>query len=229
MNRNTAHKSADTYYQDILFEYAIGNLPHQLSLAIASHLPYRPEALKFVQRLEVLGGSIIDSEENNSNISNDLLEQTLDKLQNNVEQKSIKTDQSNNDIISLFGENLSCFPSVLQNYIAGLKKKVEWSELSDKVELMCLSESPEDSTDIFITRIKPGGDIPHHAHDSTELTFVIEGAFSDENGRYESGDLVACEEKSNHHPEACSEKGCLCLCVISKPIAYQFFESIRQT
>ena len=225
---NKVQKPSDPNYQDILFEYAVGSLSVPLALAIASHLSYQPEALKFVNRLEALGGSILDTQENITGIDDDSLAKTLEMLKKIPEQHDQKAVQDHNDTLSLFGENLTCFPSVLQKHISTLQKKVEWAQLSDKVEFMCLSESSEDSTDIFITRIKPGGDIPHHEHESTELTFVIEGAFSDENGRYESGALAAREKASNHHPEACSEKGCLCLCVVEKPIAYQFFESIQE-
>ncbi len=223
MTKN-ARKSPTHQYQDILFEYAVGTLPSPLSLAVAAHLPYEPEAFQFVRKLEAVGGSLIDMEDGSVNIGECLLEQTLDMLERELEQDNQEVPTNSNDTLSLFGKGLSCFPSVLEQHITTLRKKAEWVKLSEKIEFMCLSESPEESTDIFMARLQPGASIPHHDHDFTEVTFVLEGAFSDENGNYKAGSLLVYDEENGHHPKACPEQGCLCLCVTSKPVSYEFFK-----
>lgn len=213
-----------THYQDLLFEYAVGSLPPPLSLAVAAHLSYEPEAYDFVRRMEAVGGALLENEDIIEDIAESLLEVTLAKLDSNTGQRDFSTT---NNTDQLFGKSLSCFPLVLQNYIADLSKQTKWVTCSDAMEMMCLSESLEQATDIFLTRVKPGGVLPDHKHDYTELTFVIDGAFSDENGQYREGSLAVCKEGSHHTPRACPEKGCVCLCVMSKPLSYSFFGLTR--
>jgi putative transcriptional regulator len=62
-----------------------------------------------------------------------------------------------------------------------------------------------------LLRVRPGTALPRHAHRGTELTLVLEGAFSDETGRCGPGDLVEVEGEESHQPVAEGTADCLCL------------------
>jgi len=61
--------------------------------------------------------------------------------------------------------------------------------------------------------IPPGKKLPNHGHEAQELTLVLEGGFSDENGHYNAGDVAIEDENNIHTPIADSNEGCVCLVV----------------
>jgi putative transcriptional regulator len=75
-----------------------------------------------------------------------------------------------------------------------------------------LLRGPTDGT-LRLLRVRPGTALPRHAHRGTELTLVLEGAFSDETGRYGPGDLAEVEGETSHRPVA--EQGADCVCLIA--------------
>ena len=46
--------------QDLLFGYAAGDLPPALSMLVASHLTLSPQSRDEVDRLEAIGGAMLD-------------------------------------------------------------------------------------------------------------------------------------------------------------------------
>ena len=51
-----------------------------------------------------------------------------------------------------------------------------------------------------LIRMEPGSRYPGHRHSGPEELLVLEGAFEDENGRYEAGDFVRHATGTSHHP-----------------------------
>jgi putative transcriptional regulator len=62
-----------------------------------------------------------------------------------------------------------------------------------------------------LLRVRPGTALPRHGHRGAELTCVLEGAFSDEEGRYGPGDLAEAGEDTTHRPIAEGLADCVCL------------------
>jgi putative transcriptional regulator len=50
-----------------------------------------------------------------------------------------------------------------------------------------------------------------HGHGGTELTLVLEGAFSDSTGEYLPGDIQEVADEIEHSPVADKVSGCICL------------------
>jgi putative transcriptional regulator len=73
-----------------------------------------------------------------------------------------------------------------------------------------LLRGPTEGT-LRMLRVRPGTALPRHAHRGTELTLVLEGAFSDETGRHGPGDLVEVEGEESHRPVAEGTADCVCL------------------
>ncbi|TYK66209.1 ChrR family anti-sigma-E factor [Colwellia echini] len=62
-----------------------------------------------------------------------------------------------------------------------------------------------------LLHIAPGGGVPEHTHKGFELTLLLEGTFSDEDGEYIKGDFIMLDSSHQHHP--ISKNGCLCYTV----------------
>lgn len=91
---------------------------------------------------------------------------------------------------------------------AARNTRLRW--LAPGVRHAVLLRGPADGT-LRLLRVKPGIALPRHAHRGTELTLVLEGAFTDETGRHGPGDLLEVEEEASHRPVAEGATDCICL------------------
>lgn len=66
--------------------------------------------------------------------------------------------------------------------------------------------------------IKPGRKMPSHTHEGSEITLVLDGAFSDANGRYGRGDIAVADDSIDHRPIAENERPCICFAVTDAPL-----------
>jgi len=71
---------------------------------------------------------------------------------------------------------------------------------------------------IALLRYAPGASIPRHRHSGLETVLVLDGAQSDESGRYEAGTFLLNTEGSSH--SVWSEEGCVVLVQWHRPVAF---------
>ncbi len=69
-----------------------------------------------------------------------------------------------------------------------------------------------------LMEIAPNSQIPQHKHKGYELTLLLAGAFSDENGDYQVGDFLYLEQSETHTP--ITTTGCLCYTVSNAPLYF---------
>ena len=62
--------------------------------------------------------------------------------------------------------------------------------------------------------------MPSHTHRGTELTLVLDGSFSDEEGVYLEGDFIARDAGQEHTPTASRSADCVCIGVLDAPIRF---------
>jgi len=69
-----------------------------------------------------------------------------------------------------------------------------------------------------LLHIDAGGEIPEHTHTGFELTLLLDGEFSDEDGHYVPGDFMMLDGRHNHTPKTI--EGCLCFTVVSSALHF---------
>jgi putative transcriptional regulator len=62
-----------------------------------------------------------------------------------------------------------------------------------------------------LLRLDPGEVAPAHHHGRRDVTVVLTGAYADEYGMYERGDIAFAEPGMKHQPRAIGDKSCVCL------------------
>lgn len=75
-----------------------------------------------------------------------------------------------------------------------------------------------DGARMSLLHMSAGGKIPPHTHQGQEFTLVLAGSFSDQDGRYQQGDIVLRDAQHQHSPQ--SDEGCLCLTVVDAPLHF---------
>jgi putative transcriptional regulator len=96
-----------------------------------------------------------------------------------------------------------------------LLPRLKWSEFGAVSRAKVLDEGNARANMLHIGK---GGAIPKHRHQGYELTLLLAGSYSDENGTYHKGDFIYLEEGVAHTPY--TENGCLCYVVQNAPIHF---------
>ena len=55
------------------------------------------------------------------------------------------------------------------------------------------------------------------------MTLVLAGAYSDQTGRFEMGDIQIANEETRHQPRAELGEDCICLVVTDAPLKFKNF------
>ena len=74
---------------------------------------------------------------------------------------------------------------------------------------------------VMMLKVQPGRRMPHHTHDGTEYTQIMQGSFHDEFGRYAAGDCVEADDDIDHQPIVDSDVECICLAAVDGRLRLQ--------
>jgi putative transcriptional regulator len=198
----------------LLADYATGGLSMAPLISIATHLQFCDQCREAVSGLNILGGELL-SECDQAELSDDLLAQTLAMLdapepEGTVAEAAVSAPRSN-----LCPDLANQLPKYLHKFLN--HQELDWRSLSSTLSVAAISVGETDY-ELALHRIDAGGKAPVHDHKGTELTVVLKGSFSDEDGIYREGDFLMREPGDVHRPSATQDQACICLSVLSAPI-----------
>jgi putative transcriptional regulator len=200
----TAHHPQD----DLLMSYGAGALGESWSLAVATHLAYCPVCRQKVGAAESVGGVMLEDARPET-LSSTALSAVLMKLDDPVEAEPAPIPPPGSSTI----------PQPLRNYIGGDLEKIVWKSIGGGAYQFFISTRDRDQARLL--RIPAGKPVPEHSHRGRELTLVLKGNFSDQNGNYQSGDLEDVDESMTHQPLAGGDQDCICLAVTDAALKFK--------
>ncbi len=198
------HHPAD----DLLIAYAAGSQEEPLALVVATHLALCARCRSEVERLEELGGVLLDEQEPEA-LGEASLERVLARLDEAAPEEPVERG----------GEAAPADPRVprpLRDYLGAGLERLDWTTYRGMQKVELLPEAPGFRTRLM--RIKSGTAMPAHTHEGSELTLVLAGGFSDEHGHFLRGDLAEADASVDHRPVADPGEDCLCLAVTDAPL-----------
>ncbi|MEO0487446.1 MAG: ChrR family anti-sigma-E factor [Pseudomonadota bacterium] len=191
---------------ELLMAYSAGTLPEAFNLVIATHVSLSDDARARLREFEAVGGAVLEDSETVA-LSDDALEATL---------KLISTRAK--DPIKTMRQQPGIFPSPLQDYVGGDVESVKWRRIGNGVKQAIL---PTDKgASVRLLYIPAGQELPDHGHHGTEMTLVLQGAFEDEDGRFERGDIEVADQDMEHTPVAAQGPDCICLAATDAPLKF---------
>ena len=185
--------------QSLLMAFSQGQLPASLSIAVSVHCDHCASCLQQVISMQELAAQQLDSNDNNLQAwqDDDMIAAITD------DEYEIHPKQSSASTLSIKGYDYQ-LPRALQSV-----------PLSNWLKLGKLSRARIDLNEgevhTNLLHIDQGGAIPMHTHKGFELTLLLAGSFSDEQGEYVPGDFIWLNNTNTHSPSTAS--GCLCLTV----------------
>lgn len=197
MNGITHHIS-----DDLLAAYAAGSLEDHYALVVAAHVSMCDECRARLNAHELAGGCIMEASEGTL-VSDDLKTRCLAQLDDRIEETPVY-------------QRSGVFPAPVMARLKGQPPK--WRSLGFGVRQSILSADKSGSVRLLYI---PGGEsVPEHGHRGIEMTLVLQGAFSDETGRFGVGDIEIADDDLDHQPIAEPGAACICLAATGAPLRF---------
>lgn len=234
---------------NILSEYATGTLDRGIAIAVKTHLMMCPACRKRVSELNLIGAAFITEAASNQDAELKTLsassiagepESTANEASFSALMAKIKTHEQQHSApksTTQLGSEPSVqsqaerqlrspykidgLPELVQKLIRN-EGKLKWQFLSPSLKQARL-RSGQNKYEVCLHKIRKGGKVASHDHRGTEITVILDGAFSDENGTYRKGDFLLREPGQKHRPTATQDQDCLCLSVVAAPVKISGF------
>jgi putative transcriptional regulator len=189
---------------DSLFaRYVAGSLPEPVRVLVDSHLSISSKNRPLVDALESFAGLSVEAMEPANISERDRRLEAIFAAPAAAEEAATK-------------ENPSLLPSALLRLVGHDIDNIPWRTKMPGYREYSLGEI--DGYEATMLWIKAGRKMPSHTHEGAELTLVLDGAFSDVNGRYGRGDIALADENVDHSPIAEEGRPCICFAVTDAPL-----------
>lgn len=201
-----------------LLAYAAGSITESFSLLIAAHLEWCSECRATVANAEDIGGHLLATQ-----AKAEMSTTALTNIWNCID-NTPRLEQPRREIHPTNG-----LPTVLSQLFPDGMQKVKWSKLAPGIKQHKLPEIDSGAGTVRLLHIEQGISIPNHTHLGTELTFILQGSYSDKTGQYQRGDLSDVDNNLEHTPLVDSEQPCICLIATDEHLVFSnMFNKIMQ-
>lgn len=188
--------------------YVAGSLPIAAHVLVASHLEMKETNRPFVGGLERLAGQALEKLEPRP------FEHRNSALEAIFASHGFETAARQPDI-ALQDTGL---PLALRNFIGMDLDDVPWRTKMPGFKEYEIGEVDGLETSLFW--IRPGRTIPAHTHKGIEISLILEGAFTDNRGRFSRGDISLADDSVDHRPVADKERPCIGFAVLDQPLKF---------
>ncbi len=193
--------------EPLLMGYAAGTLPEAFNLVVATHITMCDTCRAALAEYEAVGGEVmLDSDP--VDIAEDALAATMAMIDDGVMVERTPPKRRADPVL----------PGPLQDYVSGDIDSLKWRKVGGGVSQLVLNTSKDAS--VRLLRIPAGTALPDHGHHCTELTLVLQGAFTDEDDRFAAGDVEVANEDLHHTPVAADGVDCICLAATDAPLRF---------
>lgn len=200
---------------DILTDYSSGTLPLAHALGVSVHLDQCPHCREQMRRLNNVGAELFAEQIIDSRPEH------MASLKSNVLAAIVNSDQpaANSKHESEQETVFQHIPRSLRRLIPRGFNELNWMPLTPSFKLATLSDEAG-GPQIALSRVKPGARLPNHTHTGNEITVVLKGAFSDDEGLYREGDFICRDHNHKHQPRVTKDAECICLIILDSPIEF---------
>lgn len=176
-----------------LMSCAAGSQPEALAAVVSSHLSICPRCRAELKSHSLIGEALFES----------LKPEPVTREAPVVAMRAGE---------ATLAEDVVCeMPSVLKAALDGRFDDIPWRRAAPGVWHYPIALSAQAKGDLRLIKVAPGTRLPEHGHGGTELTLVLDGAYSDEFGTYRKGDVADMGDDVEHRPIAGENTGCICL------------------
>jgi putative transcriptional regulator len=206
-----------THHPDdnFLTEYASGCLAAAVSLLVCAHLQACPHCRQRVEQLNKLGAAILNQSVAEP-VKADTFAQLMERIRTQAPVEKVAPKAAELHAIYMNDPLLKHVPKVIAKLLPR-DGKLKWQWASSSLKTARLATGQQEY-EVAFQRISSGGKVVEHDHRGLEVTLVVHGSFSDEDGIYNPGDFLVRTPGEVHRPTATQNQDCLCISVVEAPV-----------
>jgi len=203
--------------ETLLTQYCSASLSASLSLAVSIHVDMCPVCQAKVAKIEASNAEQVFSDSIEQSqplemISDDILDEQESSLFD-----FITADNSIDEVYEV--EPVAIKVNNHDYQLPRALTRISHGKFTQVGKLarsrVALEDGPLRSS---LLHIDAGGEIPEHTHTGFEITLLLDGEFSDEEGSYVPGDFIFQDGSHQHTP--LTKDGCLCFTVVSSALHF---------
>lgn len=198
----------------LLAEYALGGLTLPVSVLVESHLELSPRSQSWMRDLDMMRKVVSKPDAPAEPHVFDQVD-PVPFANRDAALKSvfsaIEIEESSKDDRFKAG-----MPKALEDFLGMAVADVPWKKVMPGLAEYKIPDV--DGCEVSLLRIDGGKAMPVHTHHGSEITLVLQGAFSDQNGTYGVGNIAYADDEINHKPVAEPGEACICFAVVDAPL-----------
>lgn len=194
---------------ELLLDYAAGNLAESWSLVVACHLTFCPHCRSELAAIEQLGGSLLER-----SAAQPMRPSAFEAVAAQLGPQDPVEDQARPA-----GDGR--IPAPLRDYLAGGGNRIAWRWGGTGLQTCALPVPKARGGMATLLRVAPGAGLPLHTHGGDEMTLVLSGGYTDEQGTFRRGDVEFADGSIEHRPVAMAGEPCICLAVTDAPLWFR--------
>lgn len=196
---------------ELLLDYAAGNIGEGPALAVASHAARCQSCLDQISVYETLGGVLLEDIAPEP-VADSLLARTLAMLD--------APEAASAAVAPVDVETARVAPEPLHRYLGRGLAHLAWRRVGALIAAVEEVRLPVAAKNVKVSlmRLKAGSLMPRHSHRGNEYTLVLAGGFSDGDSHFGPGDFVAKDGSDTHQPIVDEDGECICLAVLDAPV-----------
>lgn len=192
----------------LLLEYSAGSLSEPQALCVRLHLDRCAHCRSQLEIMNYLGSAMLEDQQQSADLSAGLFSRISSRI--DEEQAQPAPDEPKVETADLLKGLLNASTDF---------ESLPWKRQLGDARVYDISDYFAGNGErVLLQRLAAGGKAPVHSHRGEELTIVLQGAFRDQNGVFESGDLVALGNEDAHKPVALPGAPCITLSVLTGPV-----------
>ena len=196
------------YHPDIelIKKYESGELEAGLGLLVKTHLNNCEACrVRAESELERQASDFFHSSDT-TQISPDQSDDIFNSIFEKVEgaQPKVERNNINGPATLKFHDKTFLLPDTL-SFVSD--KDISWKEFGENSAVAQVTSGKAGG--LFFIYLGPGETIPKHGHHGREYSYVLDGHYSSDGHRLDTGDFSTFEESDIHEPSTTSEDGCL--------------------
>ncbi|MDZ7602786.1 MAG: ChrR family anti-sigma-E factor [Hoeflea sp.] len=190
----------------LLARYVAGTLPTPARVLVEAHLELRPRNLIRVRNLEAMAGLELMETEPAALSDRDGMLAAI--LASSAPERAAAAEVS--------APESRVFPKALYDFVGFDAADVPWRTKMPGFKEYDLGEIEGCHVNLFW--LKAGRTVPAHTHEGSELSLVLDGAFSDARGHYGRGDISVADDSVDHRPMVDLGRPCIGFAVMDAPL-----------
>jgi putative transcriptional regulator len=207
--RNCSHHPKD----QSLAAFAAGRMDEARGVVIATHLSRCARCREQVRDYETIGGLLL-ADESPAPMRDSALDSFWLRAGEQDRTPARSLSHAANDAPIALAAPLSFY---LKDGVDG----VEWRSVAPGIAQHVIPAKGYRPGVLRLLKIAPGVKLPKHTHGDEEFTLILRGAYEDEFGRFEEGDLADLDRDDTHAPVARGDEACICLIATSAPLVFK--------